>query len=307
MTKLHTATLGAILVVLYTGLISSADAITKLIAGGYAAPQLYCLSAVLVMAMCVVVDRHKSQQKGFATSCPKAMALRSAATVVAAVSFFYAFQYLPFADVFLFIALMPILAACMSTLILRERASPSAWLALGAGVAGVLCLFPSGLTSVSMGHAFALSAAIFGTLSMIMARYIGRFESNALAQVFYPNAAIFVSMGIALPFVWSPMPLVDLGWVGLYAIFLFAARWVVVVALRLLAAYVVTPLMNLQFVWMLIMGAAFFGEQPGVMTCLGAAVVIGSGIYLVWDQLALPLARAFRMPVLRPRGLRSDP
>jgi drug/metabolite transporter (DMT)-like permease len=121
---------------------------------------------------------------------------------------------------------------------------------------------------------------------MVIARYIGRFEANALAQVFYPNLAVFVVMGLALPFVWQPMPPSDLVWVGAYAVLLFGARWLLVVALRLLAAYAVTPLVNLQFVWMVILGALMFGEYPASGTYLGVAIVIGSGIFLVWDQYA---------------------
>ena len=121
---------------------------------------------------------------------------------------------------------------------------------------------------------------------MIMARYIGRYEKNALAQVFYPNAALCLTMALALPFVWVAMPLADLGWVAAYAVCLFLARWILVVALRLLAAYVVTPLMNLQFVWMVILGAIMFGEVPASGIYLGVAIVIGSGLYLIWDQFA---------------------
>lgn len=131
---------------------------------------------------------------------------------------------------------------------------------------------------------------------MVMARYIGRFESNSLAQVFYPNLAIFIVMGIALPFVWQPMALSDLGLVTAYASLLFGARWLLVVALRLLAAYAVTPLMNLQFVWMVVLGAVFFGELPAMGTYLGVAIVIGSGVFLVWDQFT---AAAVRKPFLR--------
>lgn len=280
------ALLGAGLVVIYTALISSADAITKLIAGGYAAPQLYFLSGALVMAFSVLADRHASQRRGLATACPRAMALRSGATVLAAVAFFYAFRHLPLAEVFLFIGLMPILAGLMSGPILGEHARPAAWVALMAGFAGVLFLFPAGPGSISAGHVLALVAAVSGTFSMVMARYIGRFETNALAQVFYPNLAIFVTMGAALPFVWQPMAPADLGWVVAYAGLLFAARWLLVVALRLLAAYAVTPLMNLQFVWMAGLGAMVFGEFPAANTYIGAAVVIGSGLYLVWDQFA---------------------
>lgn len=285
---------GAGLVVIYTALIAGADGITKLIAGGYAAPQMYCLSGLMVMGLSVLADRHPSQRRGLTTGCPRAMALRSGATVVAAVTFFQAFRLLPFADVFLFIGLMPILAGLMSGPILGEHVRPAAWVALAAGAVGVMCLFPAGLHSVTAGHLYALTAAVSGTFSMVMARFIGRFESNALAQVFYPNMAIFAAMAVALPFVWVPMPLADLAWVAGYALLLFGARWVLVVALRWLAAFAVTPLMNLQFIWMVVLGALAFGEWPDAGTYLGVGIVIASGSYLVWDQLAPETGRRVR-------------
>lgn len=278
--------IGAALVALYTILISSADAITKLIAGGYAAPQLFCLSGLIVVSLALLVDRLPSQRQGLRTRSPWAMAVRSGATVLAGVCFFNAFGALPLADVFLFIGLMPLLSGLMSGLILREQVRPSAWFALGAGFIGVLSLFPGGLSAVSSGHLFGLGAAVFGTLSIVMSRYIGRYESNVLAQVFYPNLALFVAMGAALPFVWVPMPASDLAWVAVYAAVLFSARWVLVLSLRKLAVYVVTPLMNLQFVWMVILGAVFFGEVPTLSTLLGVAIVMASGLYLVWEQFA---------------------
>lgn len=296
----RTATLGAALVVAYTALISSADGITKLIAGGYAAPQLYGLSALIVLGLSVLADRHPSQRRGLITRCPRAMGLRSGATVLAAVCFFYVFRYLPFAEVFVFIGLMPILAGLMSGPILGEHVRPAQWAALAAGFVGVLCLFPDGLGSMSLGHAYAFAAAGFGTFSMVMARFIGRFETNALAQVFYPNLALLATMAVALPFVWVPMPLVDLGWVVAYAALLFGARWLLVVALRLLPAFTATPLMNLQFVWMVAIGFLAFGEVPTPGIYLGVAIVIGSGAFLVWDQ-ALPDTTRGRL------RLRTDP
>lgn len=253
------ALLGAALTILYTGLIAGADAITKLIAGGYAAPQLYAFSGLIVIGLSLLADRHKTQRRGLHTFCPRVMALRSGATVVAALVFFYAFRLLPFAEVFLFIGLMPVLAGLMSGPVLGEYVRPAAMVALAAGFGGVAFLFPDGIASVSVGHAWAALAAVSGTFSMVLARYIGRFEVNALAHVFYPNLALCGTMALALPFVWQPMPAADFIWVAGYAALLFAARWVLVEALRRLAAYAVTPLMNLQFVWMAVIGAIGFG------------------------------------------------
>lgn len=281
-----TALVGAGLVGLYTLMISAADGITKFIAGGYAAPQLFALSAAIVLGLSVAANRMTPGKGagGLRTRCPRAMALRAALTVLACIGFFQAFRLLPFADVFLFIGLMPVIAGLLSGPTLGEPIRPSAFAGLALGVLGIWCLMPAGLSHAQAGHAWALMAAVTGTGSMLAARYIGRHETNALAQVFYPNLAIFVVMGCALPFVWRAMPLTDLGWVAAYALFLFAARWLVTVALRLLPAYVATPLMNLQFVWMVVIGYAAFGEVPGVGTLTGVTLVIASGLWLVMEE-----------------------
>lgn len=296
---MRAALTGGGLVLAYTAVISSADAITKLIAQGYAAPQLYAISGFIVAAISLAAARG-NRTRALRTVCPRAMALRALATVVASLCFFHTFRLLPFADVFVFIGLMPIVAALMSGLMLDEHARPAAWAALVAGFVGVLCLMPGGLGAIGAGHLWALGGVVTGTFSLILSRYIGRHESNALAQVFYPNLALGLSMAAALPFVWVPMPMLDLAWVGAYAALLFLARWLLVIALRLLAAYVVTPLLNLQFVWMVALGALAFGEWPAPMTWLGAAIVMVSGLYLIWDQMTPTRAQ-------EELSLRTDP
>ena len=131
-----------------------------------------------------------------------------------------------------------------------------------------------------------------------MARRICAVERNALAQVFWPNLALGGVMALALPFVWLPMGAGDVALVAAYAALLFGARWLTVLALRLLPAYTVTPLMNLQFVWMVALGALLFGERPSAEMLLGVAIVIASGSYLVWDRFA---------PATAPGRLRTDP
>ncbi|MCR8547102.1 DMT family transporter [Salipiger sp. P9] len=291
MSAARSALAGAGLVAVYTGAIAAADGITKLIAGGYAAPQLFALSSGLVILLSLVAARKSGE--GLRTRCRGTMALRSLLTVLAAIGFFQAFRLLPFADVFIFIALMPLIAAALSGPALGEPVRPAVWLALTLGAGGLLCLMPAGHFAVDPGHLWALFAVSTGTGSMVAARYIARIERVPLAQVFWPNLALMLCMGVALPFVWQPMGLADLGWVAGYALFLFAARWLCAEALRLLPAYVATPLMNLQFVWMVAIGWWGFGELPGTGTMLGVALVIGSGLWLVADE-ALPERRAAR-------------
>ena len=130
----------------------------------------------------------------------------------------------------------------------------------------------------------ALAASVLGTLSITLSRYIGRYESNVLAQVFYPNLALCLTMLPVLPFVWQSMPVSDVLWAISYAVALFGARWLLVAALRRLPSYAVTPLMNLQFVWMVAIGALVFGEAVRPEAWIGATAIMASGLYLVFDQ-----------------------
>ncbi|MGH1414489.1 MAG: DMT family transporter [Pelagimonas sp.] len=276
-------TLGALLVIIYTGMMAGADGITKFIAGGYEAPQLFALSSALVVLMAAGAARVTGGGTLKVIS-RKAMIARSVLTVIAALAFFKAFMLLPFADVFLFIGLMPLIAAAMSGPLLGESPRPLAWIALSGGAFGVFFLLPGGVSGAQTGHLWALVAAVTGTGSMLLARVIARVERAPLAQVFWPNLALMLAMGVALPFVWRPMTMVDAGWVVGYAVCLFGARYVVAEALRLLPAYVATPLMNLQFVWMVAIGMVAFNEFPEMGTILGVMLVIASGLWLVVEE-----------------------
>ncbi|QYX55246.1 DMT family transporter [Roseovarius sp. SCSIO 43702] len=287
-------TMGVALTALYTALIAGADAITKLFGQAYAAPQLFAVSGFIVAALALAANARGPRRRGMRTACPGAMAVRVVATVAGSVAFYHAFRLLPFAEVFLFIALIPLMTALVSGPVLGEEVRSQAWAALMLGLLGVWCLFPGGLSDMGAGHLVALLAVALGTVSMVASRYIGRRDDNLLAQVFYPNLGLAVAMLAALPFVWRPMGLADLGWAAGYATLLFGARWVLVAALRALPAYVVTPLMNLQFVWMVALGALAFGEVPGVMVFAGAAIMVAAGAWLILDQ-TLETRRATRV------------
>ncbi|HEY9039410.1 MAG TPA: DMT family transporter [Roseovarius sp.] len=278
----------------YTALISSADGITKMFAASYAAPQLFALSGGIVALLAVLADRAGPAPRGLRTACPRAMAIRSIATVLGAAAFFYAFRLLPFAEVFLFIAMIPLFTALLSGPVLGEAVRPQAWGALMLGLVGLLCLAPAGIGSFGFGHVVALAAVLLGTVSMMASRYIGVRDGNLLPQIFWPNLALAGVMACALPFVWAPMGLADLGWACAYAALLFMARWLLVGAFRALPAYVITPLMNLQFLWMVAIGATVFGEVPGAALYIGAALVITAGAWLIYDQ-ATPSAAIRRV------------
>ena len=278
---------GLCLVLVYTAVIAGADGITKFIASQFAPAQLYAFSGLLVAGMSVLVGLFPGQVAPLRTHHPWAMVGRSGATVLATVASFYALRHLPLADVFLFVALMPVFSAILAGPILGEQLGVLSWISVIAGVMGVLFLLPQWSGTYGWGALAALSSALLGTVSLTLARLISKRDSNVLAQVFYPNLALGLSMSFCLPFVWQPMTLMDFGLVAGYGVLLFCARWLLVLALAILPTYAVMPLLNLQFVWMVVLGAVVFGEWPKLSIYFGIALAAGASAMILRDHLRL--------------------
>jgi S-adenosylmethionine uptake transporter len=201
------------------------------------------------------------------------------------------------AEVFLFIGLMPLMSAFLSRAILGEGVGPAAWIGMAMGLAGLMMLFPGGVSDISLGHLAGLVGAGAGTVSLVLSRLIARHEANTLVQVFYPNLALAVSALLVLPTFWLPMSLADLALILGYSGLLFLARWGMVLVMRRLPAPVALPLMNIQFVWMVIVGLVFFGERPDALTLSGATLVMLAGVVAVSQQ-----ARVNRLAARAARG-----
>lgn len=285
------AVTGAALIAAYTALIALADAVTRMVGGSFAAPQVFALSGTLVAGLALLASRLRPGLGGIATAQRGLMLARTVATVLAGLGFFHAFRLLGFAEVFLFIGLMPMMAALLAGPVLGERVRPLAWSVLAVTSLALLALHPDGVLAWRGADLVGLAAAGCGTVSMLLARRMCRAEPRVLAQVFWPNLGLGAVMALALPWVWQPMAPVDLALVGVYGMLLFGARWLTVAALRLIPGHVATPLMNLQFVWMVGLGALIWGEVPDPRIYLGALVVVAGGAVLLWEEMQGAAAR----------------
>jgi drug/metabolite transporter (DMT)-like permease len=275
---------GVALMVVATLSASGADAALKAVATGYAAPQILFIAALMSMGLTLLANGSGGFDRVSRTGAPWAMTLRAVATVLAAIGFYNAFVRLPFSEVFLFIGIMPLLAAALSGPILGERVNLRVWSILGLGLLGMGFLFAHGTTPDLAGHAYAFLGSFAGTLSVVLSRHIGRHQTHSLAQVFLPQSAMAVVMGLWLPFEWQAMGAADFALVVLYALLVFAGRWIMVIVARLIPTWLSLQILNLRFVWMVILGYLVFGEATGLNVVVGAGLILLAGGMLARDE-----------------------
>ena len=77
----------------------------------------------------------------------------------------------------------------------------------------------------------------------------------------------------------------------------FVGALCVIFAYRIGSAVVVAPMQYSQILWAVVYGYVFFGETPDRATAIGAAIIILSGIYVVFREETPHVSR--NRPVLQ--------
>jgi S-adenosylmethionine uptake transporter len=287
---------GALFALVAFAVYSAHDVVVKTLGESYSPLQivffanLFGFPIVTVMLMRDPVDGNLRPRHPWWTLA------RTAATVTSTSLVFYAFSTLPMAQTYALIFAAPLLITILAIPILGETVGWRRSAAVAVGLLGVLVVLRPGDTELAAGHAAALFAAVCSAVAAVIVRKIGSDERSAVLLL-YPMMANFLLMGCALPFVYRPLPAIDVGGLALMALLGFCGGLLHIAAYRAGNAVVVAPMQYSQILWAVFYGYLFFGEVPERATALGAAIIIGSGVYVVFREDRGDVSRT--RPVLR--------
>jgi drug/metabolite transporter (DMT)-like permease len=177
----------------------------------------------------------------------------------------------------------PLLVAALSGPVLGEKVGWRRWAAIGAGFVGVLIILEPGYRVFSATALIPLFSALLFALYGLLTRYVARGDSAAVS-FFWTGAIGALAMTPPGLWSWQPMTAIDWGWMGLLCCTAAFAHWLLIRAYEVAEASAVQPFAYLQLVFASALGIFLFGEtlQPNV--ALGAAVVVGAGLFTLWRQ-----------------------
>lgn len=274
---------GALFALLGFALFSTHDAIIKHLGGAYTAFQIIFFRTLLSFPVVTVMLMRDRTDANLRPRHPWWITLRTCSDMLAGAGAFYAFSVLPLAQVYAMLFASPLLITILAVPILGERVRLRRGLAVIVGLIGVIIVLRPGAVPISLGHLAALASALGGATSSIVARKIGHEERSAVILL-YPMMANFVVMGALMPFVYVPMPVIDLGGMAVVAFFAIIAGLCIIAAYRKAEAVIVAPMQYSQILWAAFYGYLFFHEQIDGYTALGIAVIVASGLYIVFRE-----------------------
>ncbi len=215
----------------------------------------------------------------------KLQALRAAMLGTMTALNFWALQYLQLAETGAIQFSVPLMIALLSAWWLGERLDARRWLAIIAGFIGVLLVIRPG--SQAFHPAILLSvgnAILYAAFNMLTRRMVAT-ESAASMQLMSALGATLLLAPWALAgwqwpdgwFTWGVIAICGLcGGLG---------HFMVAQAHRYASAATLGPFLYQQIIYMTLWGWLIFGQVPGLLVVGGAAIVVLSGLYLLWLEM----------------------
>jgi S-adenosylmethionine uptake transporter len=224
-------------------------------------------------------------------SNPLLLVIRAFLHVAALCLGFYSFSTLPLVEAYVLFFCTPLLISVLAIWFLDEHIALVRWLAILLGLVGVVVVLRPSPDSIQVGHLTALACAFCGAFSAIISRKIGGKENMATMIIFPLLATILVS-GVALIFVYKPMPLSDLSLMFLVGALGLLGQYMVLRGYRMAPAGFIAPMQYSQIIWAILFGYLFFQEQIDRWVIVGSLITIFSGVIILWRELKVSKVQA---------------
>ncbi|WP_333711908.1 DMT family transporter [Yoonia sp.] len=178
-------------------------------------------------------------------------------------------------------ACYPLLIAALSGPVLGEQVGWRRWVAIGIGFVGVLVILQPGFAVFSPAAIVPLVSALMFALYGLLTRYAARQDTTA-TSFFWTGVSGAVVMTVIGVWFWEPMSAGNWVWMGALCITGASGHWLLIKTYEVAEASAVQPFAYLQLVFASIIGITLMGETLRPNVALGAAIVVGAGLFTLW-------------------------
>jgi drug/metabolite transporter (DMT)-like permease len=275
--------LGILYMVAATIVFAVSSAVSKWLVASYPIGEVLFTRTAIALLTCALFILPHIGLAVFRTQRLRHHVLRSVSQGCSQMFLLIAFSLMPLAGATAINFSSPLFATLASALLLKETVGLARWLALLVGFGGVLIVTEPGAGAFQVGALFALANAILYGSVTAGVRGMTTTES-AQTLTLYQLALLTGLFALLLPLGWtSPTP-VDAAWIVFNGVSNAVGQYWWTRALHLAPASAVAPFNYLSLIWASILGFAIWGDVPTVSLVIGSAVVVASGLFLLWRE-----------------------
>ncbi len=284
-------------------LLSAMDLALKQLVEHYPSMQvvfLRCITSAPLLATWMLMRN----RKGFRVKYPADHLLRAAIGLIMLYAIGECFRELQLADAYAIFFAAPLLITLLSGPMLGEKAGPYRLAATAVGFVGVLIVLQPGLNSqlITYGAMMALVSVVSYAFMALLLRRMGHHDST-VAIAFWFIALVGIGAGLFSILNWKPIQWEHWPWMVLLGLSGTFGQLMLTGAFRRASVAVIAPLDYTHMIWAVIYGYLFWGHLPGVNTWIGTAVIVGSGLYIIFREHRI---KQRRIALCSPQDFQGD-
>ena len=260
------------------------DTVMKLLAAHYPAMQVAALRGLTSLPL---VLAYVYWRGGFSSVLKVRWPLHILRGVlgIAMLSLFaFALKKLSLAEAYTIFFIAPALITALSVVFLKEVVNAARWSAIGVGLVGVIIVLrPTGAGMLTLGGLAVLGAAACYAVSAIAVRILGRTDSGDNMILWLMLMMSAGASALAAPG-WLEIRASDMMLLLALAVTGFIGQIAITEAFNEGEASKIAPLEYTALAWGVLLDWLLWQTLPDRYTLIGAAIIIGSGVYLIRSE-----------------------
>ncbi|TPI50252.1 DMT family transporter [Mesorhizobium sp. B2-9-1] len=213
------------------------------------------------------------------------VATRVAGEAGATVSFLIALAHLPIANVSAVLQALPLAVTMGAALFFGEGVGWRRWLAIAVGFAGVMIIVRPGFEGFSVYSLLALTSVACCAVRDLATKRIPQAIPTILVSTATALAMTVLGALLLSPMGgWMPMSGRATTLLALAAVLVLIGYQFIIMAMRSGDISFIAPFRYTALLWSILLGLVVFGDIPDTPMTVGAAIIIGSGLYALYRE-----------------------
>jgi drug/metabolite transporter (DMT)-like permease len=276
--------LGIVYMLGATVMFAISSAVSKWQVADYSFDEVLFFRAIASLATAALLIMPRAGLRVFRTRHLGRHAARGVTQTVAQSCIVIAFSLMPLGGAVAINFAAPLFATVLAAFWLNERIGLARGGALLVGFAGVLLVAAPGADSFRIGAVFALAnAVLYGSVTAAVRGMTSTESAETLTMYQMVFLALAFALGLPLfGFVWPSKA--DLAPLLVNGVINAVGQYWWTRSLALAPPACVGPFYYFSLVWALLLGFVYWHEVPALPLLAGSAVVVGSGLFLLWHE-----------------------
>jgi len=262
------------------------DMFIKLLAGSLPTWQIILILGLGGGATFGIAARVQGQALFSRAALSAPVLLRNFGELLGTLGFVTAIALIPISTASAVLQATPLVVTLGAALFLGERVGWRRWTAILIGFFGVLLIIRPGMSGFDVYSLFALQAVIGLTMRDLATRRIP--EDVSSTQLSFWAFLVLMPASVVLALATRSAPVMPMGsdWILIVAIVALGvcAYYAIVAAMRVGDISFVTPFRYSRILFAIVIGMVVFAERPDALMLMGAALIVGSGLFTLWRE-----------------------